>query len=633
MPKKVENLCFVCKSSENVVVTFPSTKEIFDKWIEILQIKDEIKPNQRKKLCILHFDSKWHNILLNGTRGPYIFPDPPIQNNDNTNKQLFAKRSISPSPTTLHNTNKKPVNYELLLKIKNDEINDLSTKLSELKLQNEMLQKENTELVSVKNQHNDLPENVRTFIKLLSSPNSKSKRYEKAEKQICQTLYYRNPGFYQFLSQTLNNCLPTKTTLLHWQAFKSLPIGIVPEMIAYLKDINSTLDDNGKKVVLILDEMDGRRGLMYDESRDCIVGFECLVSKTKKLAKKFLTIMIRGMNRTLGNLIIANFATENGITGEQLAQMLPIVIRMLKNIGFQVVFSCMDQSAVNRKAYSLLGVNAESPFYFVDDLKVYAIFDVPHLFKSNRTTFLEYQMESCDGKILGQIVKDAYLADKRASTRLFPKLTDEHFFYDTFQKMRVNLAVQVLSNSVADGLKKMLDNGFFRSNSRVVNNTITFVKNMDSLFDLLNGSNSNDSKENKRGITKHNIEKLKELSTYVSSISKTDKGKVYWISGLRQTVCAVIEFFESNQKNHEDFVLFTKHLNQDPIENLFGLVRARGGNNRNPYLIDFLRIVSQIMTSKLLITLTETNCEFNASSSVTVLDLDKFSIIKDTPVI
>lgn len=293
----------------------------------------------------------------------------------------------------------------------------------------------------------------------------------------------------------------------------------------------------------------------------------------------------------------------------------------------------MDQSGVNRKAYSILGVTETQPFFFVDNLKVYAIFDVPHLYKSNRTTFLECAMESSDGKVSGQIVKDAYLTDKNNSTRLFPKLNDEHFFYDTFQKMRVNLAVQVLSNTVAIGLQKMNENGLFKNNSEVVNNTISYIKNMNELFDLLNGNNVDDSNPNKRRVSKANIDKLKQIFLYVSSIKKTESGKVFWIGGLRQTICAIVDFFDTTQKEQSDFILFTKHLNQDPIENLFGLIRARGGNNRNPYLIDFLRIISQIMTSKLLINCTETNCEFSPTSVVTVLDLDKYSLAsEDKPV-
>lgn len=80
-------------------------------------------------------------------------------------------------------------------------------------------------------------------------------------------------------------------------------------------------------------------------------------------------------------------------------------------------------------------------------------------------------------------------------------------------------------------------------------------------------------------------------------------------------------FFEKMHSQRKDFVLLTKYLSQDPVENLFGMVRARGGNNKNPYLIDFLR-----MTSKLLIKCKNTNCEFEQNSLVTILDLEKYSL-------
>lgn len=322
MPRKPETVCFICKSTENVIITFPTNKELFEKWIQILEIKKEeenITANSRKKLCIQHFDPKWHSILLKSTRGPYIFPDPPSKNttenrsaNNNIPTQNSIKRTISPQGLR---HNKKPVDYELLLKIKNDEILDLTNKLSALKLQNEAVTRENESLCKKTQQINDLPLNSRTFVNLLLSGNNKNKRYEKKEKQLCQSLYYKNPGSYKFWSETLDNKLPSKGSLLRWQTFRSLPIGVVSEMVAYLKEVSSTLNVDSRKVVLILDEMDGRRSLVYDESQDCILGFETLAKTTKKIAKKFLTVMIRGINGALGNLIIANYATENGITG------------------------------------------------------------------------------------------------------------------------------------------------------------------------------------------------------------------------------------------------------------------------------------------------------------------------------
>lgn len=75
-----------------------------------------------------------------------------------------------------------------------------------------------------------------------------------------------------------------------------------------------------------------------------------------------------------------------------------------------------------------------------------------------------------------------------------------------------------------------------------------------------------------------------------------------------------------------NYVLMTQNLNQDPFENLFGQVRVKGGNNRNPYLLDFLRIISRIMTTTLLLTSNKTNCELDATTQIQVLNFDKYKL-------
>lgn len=237
-------------------------------------------------------------------------------------------------------------------------------------------------------------------------------------------------------------------------------------------------------------------------------------------------------------------------------------------------------------------------------------------------------MEANGEKISGDIIRKIYYADRNASSKVFPKLTDTHFSYDTFEKMRVNLAVQILSESVAKGLENVIESGYFSSQSilKVAKATVTFVRNMNILFDMLNAKSKDDPNVNKRGISEDNIHQLKTLYNYILTLKKVSGSTVYWISGLQQTVCGIIGFFEELNSADPKLTLFTRNLNQDPLENLFGLTRVQGGNNRNPYLIDFLRNVSRIMTSKLLITPTETNCEFDESTLVQVLDLESYDM-------
>lgn len=58
------------------------------------------------------------------------------------------------------------------------------------------------------------------------------------------------------------------------------------------------------------------------------------------------------------------------------------MIRELQAIGYTVKLVNQDQSGANRKAFTLLGATKENLFFFVGDQKVFAMFDVPHLYKS-----------------------------------------------------------------------------------------------------------------------------------------------------------------------------------------------------------------------------------------------------------
>lgn len=49
-------------------------------------------------------------------------------------------------------------------------------------------------------------------------------------------------------------------------------------------------------------------------------------------------------------------------------------------------------------------------------------------------------------------VKQFYESDKKQTCRCAPKLTNSHIFPNNFEKMKVKLATQVLSNTVVSGM-------------------------------------------------------------------------------------------------------------------------------------------------------------------------------------
>ncbi|KAG5861634.1 hypothetical protein JTB14_007494 [Gonioctena quinquepunctata] len=68
--------------------------------------------------------------------------------------------------------------------------------------------------------------------------------------------------------------------------------------------------------------------------------------------------------------------------------------------------------------------------------------------------------------------------------RLAPKLTDNHLFPNNFQEMEVKLPTQVFSSTVAAGLNAHIS--FGNISAEAVH--VSFIENMDKLFDLFNSS-------------------------------------------------------------------------------------------------------------------------------------------------
>lgn len=315
--------CAVCGGNKDVICTLPTTKATLQRWAEILCTPSLIQSPRQKKICLAHFDTKFHEILKNpvSKRGAYIFPQSwsgnPNTSTADDDSVTFpvndpTKRPL-PSDETLHNKTKKSVNYDLLLSQKNAEISDLTKKIHDMKIEVARLTKETNKKQSLDHILSQLGVHSKSMVKLLLSKTSRS--YDKDEKALCQSMYYKNSGSYKQIRALLDNKLPSVRTLNRWHELSDLGVGIVKQVVAFLIQKDQVLKSEDKDLIMIFDEMDGKRALTYDSKRDLFVGFEDLFGRRPKLVKKFLTVMIRGLNNTIGNLILANYATANGITG------------------------------------------------------------------------------------------------------------------------------------------------------------------------------------------------------------------------------------------------------------------------------------------------------------------------------
>ena len=129
-----------------------------------------------------------------------------------------------------------------------------------------------------------------------------------------------------------------------------------------------------------------------------------------------------------------------------------------------------------------------------DKRKIFFISDAPHLVKTTRNCFsnsFSHKTTRClwkDGKNISwmHIVK---LYEDHVEPGLYsqvPKLTRSHIDLTAYSCMKVNLAAQVLSSSVASALEVLY--------GEQVSETVNFIHHMDKFFDCLNTRNLNEAR-------------------------------------------------------------------------------------------------------------------------------------------
>ncbi|CAK1597856.1 unnamed protein product [Parnassius mnemosyne] len=202
----------------------------------------------------------------------------------------------------------------------------------------------------------------------------------------------------------------------------------------------------------------------------------------------------------------ANIITPTNHSGilpdtDRLSALIKEVLNCCFNAGLNICASVCDLNGVNKRALCLLGASVENPYIEVNNHKVVTLFDTPHLLKYFRNLFMKYDVKfrtniTSDNKQGIGITKWSHirqfyeLDNNNPSFVYAPCLTKEHLDPNTKQKMRVKLAAQVLSHSVAAGIYSKIAKGDMPTEAVA---TANVIKNMDELFDGVNAMYSEEA--------------------------------------------------------------------------------------------------------------------------------------------
>jgi DNA transposase THAP9 len=459
-------------------------------------------------------------------------------------------------------------------------------------------------------------------------------RYPIELRNFALSLHFYSAKAYDFVRSQFGNCLPHPKTLANWYSCIDGNPGFHDEIFAALRCMSESRIGNQPICSLMMDEMAIRRQVEWDGRR--YVGYVDMgvaVEDNSNLpvAKEALVLMIVSMTEHW-KVPVAYFLID-GLQGKERANLVRICLQKLHDAGIKIVSLTFDGCSANCAMALQLGarLDAEQPqssFEHPSDPneRVCIFLDACHMVKLMRNMLAD------KGSLLdvdNQEIKWAYIENLQAlqtteGLRAGNKLHERHVQWKQ-QKMKVKLAVQALSASVANALEfcqTTLDLPQFQGCEA----TVKFIRTIDRLFDFLNSRNpiargykapmrmSNaavwrpfvaEAQEYLRGL------KLASGQLVSQSLRKTA------VIGLIMSSMSAVSLFDTLVKDESALkYLLTYKASQDHLELFFSAVRSRGGWNNNPSAVHLKAAWKKLLAHQQLKEVKTGNCVAQMSCPV-----------------
>ncbi len=279
------------------------------------------------------------------------------------------------------------------------------------------------DLVAIMDQHVSLvdgdDQNTLEFRKIFwkqqrqafAKKNTKSVRWHPLVVKWCLYLHHKSSGAYETLRNSGLIRLPSGRTLRDYRHFAPVSTGLSSAVDAQLRDLaQKTSPSLAKYVVVLIDEMYVKEGLVFNKSTGAITGFvdlddfnnhlidfENAISQDtnqkscRPFAKTLLVFMVRG--------VVTNFVfpyalyPAASLKGCDLFPLLWDVIERLTRNSFHVLAVTCDGATCNRRLFSLHSKTRKDIVYKTRNVFsannefIYFVSDPPHLLKTIRNCF------------------------------------------------------------------------------------------------------------------------------------------------------------------------------------------------------------------------------------------------------
>ncbi|KAK3921575.1 Transposable element P transposase, partial [Frankliniella fusca] len=470
--------------------------------------------------------------------------------------------------------------------------------------------------------------------------NPKSMTWNPMMVRIALHLQNISPAAVNFMRDAGFISLPCNRTLYDFTHFVDNTEGIQHEILNLLEKKIEPLcvPENERYFNLVFDEINIKSDLVRNKHGE-LIGYlklneveialkelenEMASAEPQKplLAKKVLVYMLQGININIHE-VVGLFSTTD-VTSVQIFSRTWDLIYHLEARSMKIICLICDGASPNKKFFNMhvpwdsqvRYVYATKHLYAEEIRPIFFMVDPPHLLKTIRNCLSNSFAHFCSRKmwknnqtLTWKALEKLYEVDIPNKFRIH-KLTKDHVRLTSFTRMRVSLAAQVCSQSVADSLRKYKDDPRFEG--PISSELITFISICNRLFDCLNGSNDAEGTRNKinsdlvpftscqderfdflQSVLRYFQDWQSEVLARDGKLSLEEKKRMQIspesYESLHITIhgfCAAVQFL---LKNTGIKSIQSKDFNQDKLEQEFGLFRMSFGANNHPTLQNLIQ--------------------------------------------
>ena len=450
----------------------------------------------------------------------------------------------------------------------------------------------------------------------------KGYRYHKEVKKFALTVHFYSPRAYSYLRTIFS--LPHPSSIRNWTSSVNCEPGFHQDV---LKHLSEQLETTPTMIdcTLMMDAMEIRKQVLYDAKNRKYSGFvdygQIIAENSENEASEALVFLLVGLKQYWKCPI--GYFLANKLNGAMQASLVRSALSIVADYGFHVWSVTCDGTFANLETFRMLGCEFMPDYDKIKvsfphptrDYDVYAILDACHMVKLARNALGDLGvLKNATNEIIawnffGKLVK---IQDDETLS-LPNKLNINHVMWQK-HKMKVNLAVQALSSSVANALEFLKDDLCIQE-FKECGPTIEFIKQIDRLFDILNSRNPY-GRGYKSPIRLSNLalgeEVFQDTAQYLLGL-KTNENQLLvhsrrktFVLGFMITMrstAAIARLLLHRDENPFQYVL-SYRFSQDHIELLFACIRGKGGFNNNPntlqlkYALRSILLKNSVVASK-----------------------------------